>query len=241
MIRELNLANLLETQIDDDLVDFPFEIKFKHIKPLLKNRIMIEPDTINAESKPGVINGLYATSMGVGGVLPIEILKMPATRPYEIKTTGNLEKVIKESTEVASTLAFNCLDKKLQDKYVSEWKKKPAGYHIHCPEGATPKDGPSAGTALTVALYSMLTGMKVRNDIAITGEINLQGKVTAIGGLENKLEGAKRTGVKLVLCPKENQKNLDKIKERNKTLIDNDFKVITIETIEEAFKYSLIE
>jgi ATP-dependent Lon protease len=241
IVRELNLASLLETEVEDDLVIFPFDVKFKHIKTLLKNKTIIDPDTINDVSKPGVINGLYATSMGVGGVLPIEILKMPATRPYEIKTTGNLEKVIKESTEVASTLAFNCLDKKLQDKYASEWKKKPYGFHIHCPEGATPKDGPSAGTALTVALYSMLTGMKVRNDIAITGEINLQGKVTAIGGLENKLEGAKKTGVKLVLCPKENQKHLDKIKERNPTLIDDNFKVITVETIDEAFSYSLVD
>ena len=241
IIRELNLANLLETLVEEDTVVFPFEIKFDHIKTLLKHKTIIDPDTINSVSKPGVINGLYATSIGVGGVLPIEILKMPATRPYEIKTTGNLEKVIKESTEVASTLAFNCLDKKLQDKYALEWKKKPYGFHIHCPEGATPKDGPSAGTALTVALYSMLTGMKVRNDIAITGEINLQGKVTAIGGLENKLEGAKKTGVKLVLCPKENQKHLDKIIERNPTLIDNNFKVITIESINEAFNYSLID
>jgi ATP-dependent Lon protease len=114
------------------------------------------------------------------------------------------------------------------------------GLHIHCPDGATPKDGPSAGAALTVALYSLLTGRKIKHDIAMTGEINLEGKVTAIGGLEEKLEGAKRAGVKLVLYPKENQKHIEKIRERNKTLICEDFRVVPIESLDEVLKLSLI-
>ena len=95
------------------------------------------------------------------------------------------------------------------------WKDKPMGFHIHCPEGAVPKDGPSAGAALTLALYSLLTNRKIRNNVAMTGEINLQGQVMPIGGLEEKLEGAKRTGVNLALIPKDNKKHLDKIIERN--------------------------
>jgi ATP-dependent Lon protease len=103
-----------------------------------------------------------------------------------------------------------------------------------------PKDGPSAGTALSVAIYSMLTNKKIKHDIAITGEINLQGQVTAIGGLENKLEGAKKAGVKLVLYPQENQKDIDQIKERNPTLVDDDLQIIAIETFDEALQYALI-
>jgi ATP-dependent Lon protease len=107
-------------------------------------------------------------------------------------------------------------------------------------DGATAKDGPSAGTALTVAIFSMLTNRKIRHDIAITGEIDLLGNVSAIGGLENKLEGAKSAGVKLALYPKENQKDIDKIKERNPTLIDENLSVFPIETIDEALYYSLV-
>jgi ATP-dependent Lon protease len=202
----------------------------------------IEPEKIHKEPKVGVINGLYATSSGsYGGVLPIEILWTPTSSPLEFKTTGNLEKVIKESTQVASTLAFNRLDVNVRNKLLKELKENPQGFHIHMADGSTSKDGPSAGTALTVALYSMLTNKKIKNDVAITGEITLQGNVTAIGGLDNKLEGAKKAGIKLVLCPLENEKHLIKIKERNPTLIDDSFKVITIETVEEAFKYSFVE
>jgi ATP-dependent Lon protease len=114
------------------------------------------------------------------------------------------------------------------------------GIHIHCPDGATPKDGPSAGAALTIALYSLLTGRKIKHDIAMTGEINLEGKITAIGGLEEKLEGAKRAGVKLVLYPKENQKHIDKIRERNVSLIGYDFEVIPIESFDEVMTHALI-
>ena len=135
---------------------------------------------------------------------------------------------------------FNYLEKEMQEAYLKQWKEKPRGLHIHCPDGSVPKDGPSAGTALSVAIYSILTNKKIRHDIAITGEINLQGKVTAIGGLENKLEGAKKAGVKLALYPKENQKDIDKIIERNPSLIDSQLKVQAIETLEEAIKYAIV-
>jgi ATP-dependent Lon protease len=157
-----------------------------------------------------------------------------------LKATGNLKKVIKESTEVATSLAWNHLDNKTQIDYLTAWKAKPQGFHIHCPDGAIPKDGPSAGTALTVAIYSILLNRKIRNDIAITGEITLDGRVTAIGGLEEKLVGAKKAGVRLALIPKENELHLEKVKERNNNLLDNNFNVITIQTLDEALKYSLV-
>jgi endopeptidase La len=238
--REINIANLTKTKLDEKYVTFPYEVSKINIKTILKHKNEIQPEIIHNVDKCGVINGMYATTNGIGGVMPIEILWAPSTTPYEVKATGNLQQVIKESTQVASTLAFNYLEKEMQEDYLKQWKEKPQGLHIHCPDGSVPKDGPSAGTALSVAIYSILTNKKIRHDIAITGEINLQGKVTAIGGLENKLEGAKKAGVKLALYPKENQKDIDKIIERNPLLIDNQLKVQAIETLEEAIKFAIV-
>jgi ATP-dependent Lon protease len=240
IMREINVANLTKTKLDNKLIKFPHQITENNIISILKHKNEMNGETINNIDKYGVINGMYATTSGIGGIMPIEVLWIPTSLPYEIKATGNLLQVIKESTFVASSLAFNYLDSKKQDEYLKQWKDKPRGLHIHCPEGSTPKDGPSAGTALTVAIYSMLIKKKIKHDIAITGEINLQGQVTAIGGLENKLEGAKKAGVKLALFPKQNQKDIDKIKKRNPTLIDENFKVQSIETIDDAISYAII-
>ncbi len=240
IVRELNLANLRKDMIDGKKVKFPFTVESKHLKMLLKDKMEIEPEKIHTEDTMGIINGMWANSAGQGGVLELQTIWLPSQTPLTIKATGNLEKVIKESTEVACSLAWNHIPEDVKLKYMTEWKEKPMGFHIHCPDGATPKDGPSAGTAITTAIYSLLMGRKIKHDVAITGETNLQGKVTAIGGLENKLEGAKRAGITLALYPKENEKDIKKIKERNPTLIDSKFKVIAIETIDEALKYALL-
>ena len=241
IIREVNIANLTKVMIDNQSVTFPFNVTINNIKIILKHKREITPEKIHLHNTCGVINGLYATNDGShGGIIPIQILWFPSTVPLDVKATGNLQQVIKESTQVAASLAFNRIDPELQEKYLLAWKDRPKGIHIHCPEGATPKDGPSAGTALTVAIYSILTDRKIRHDIAITGEINLQGHVTAIGGLDNKLEGAKKAGVRIVLYPKENEKDIIQIRERNPKLIDESLQVHSIETIEEALKYSLI-
>lgn len=244
IVRELNIANLLKVHIGSNLenrVKFPFVVKEEHLKALLKDKYEIEPEKIHTEDKVGVMNGLWANSYGNGGILEIQSLWIPTTVPYEVRATGNLQQVIKESTQVASSIAFNILTKKQQAKYLSEWKTRPQGIHLHFPDGATPKDGPSAGGALAVTIYSLLANKKIRHDVAMTGEINFQGKITAIGGLENKLEGAKRAGVKLALYPKENQKDMDKIYERNPSLVDGTFKVMAIETLEHAIQQTIVE
>jgi hypothetical protein len=240
IIRELNLANLTKYKIDNKNIVFPYKVLEENIKYFLRHKNEIEYDKIHKDNKVGVINGLYASSLGVGGVLPIETMWIPSSAALSIKATGSLEKVITESTQVACSLAWNYLDSETRTKYLKEWKDYPQGFHIHCPDGSTPKDGPSAGCALSLVIYSMLTNKKIKHDIAITGEINLQGKVTAIGGLEEKLEGAKRAGVKKVLFPKENMKDISRIKERNPTLIDNDFQVNEIESLDEAIKLALV-
>ena len=243
IVRELNIANLLKTHIgnnQDVRVKFPFVVKEEHLKFLLKDKYEIETEKIHTEDKVGVMNGLWANSYGNGGILEIQSLWIPTTVPFEIRATGNLQQVIKESTQVASTLAFNVLTRQEQNKYLSEWKNRPQGIHLHFPDGATPKDGPSAGGALAVTIYSLLANKKIRHDVAMTGEINFQGKITAIGGLENKLEGAKRAGVTLALYPKENQKDMDKIYERNPTLVDSTFKVMAVETLDHAIKETIV-
>ena len=241
IVREVNLANLMSTDVLEKKIEFPIKLSHKHINVFMKAKLPIQPEKIHNEPKVGFITGMYAGSLGVGGILPIQIVWMPSHNPMTLKATGNLKKVIKESTEVATSLAWNHLDPQTQTDYLAAWKAKPQGFHIHCPDGAIPKDGPSAGTALSVALYSILLNKKIRNDIAITGEITLDGKVTAIGGLEEKLVGAKKAGVKLALIPKENEMHLEKVKERNSSLLDANFNVITIETLDDALKYSLVQ
>lgn len=234
IIREINISNLLKN------IELPYKITKDDINTFLKNKYIITPETIHSENKCGVINGLYATTDGNGGILPIEVVWIPSSSPFEIKATGNLQQVIKESTDVALSVAFNHLTNKEKDTYFKESKTKSKGIHIHCPDGSVPKDGPSAGTALTVAIYSLLKNQKIKNDIAITGEITLQGIVTAIGGLESKIEGAKKAGIKTILYPKENENEIIKIKERNPNLIDNTIKIIAINNIDDAIKYSII-
>jgi ATP-dependent Lon protease len=240
IVRELNLANMTKAKINGNKIIFPYNVTAEELSVFLKHKIEIEPEKIHNVPMSGFINGLYAGSNGVGGVLPIQTLWIPTTNPLTLKATGHLKKVIKESTEVACTLAWNTISSELRDSYSAAWKIKPMGFHIHCPDGSVPKDGPSAGAALTLAIYSMLTGRKIRNDLAMTGEITLEGKVTAIGGLDEKLEGAKRAGVRLVLFPGENIKHLDKIKLRNPNLIDENFQVISVDTIEQVIQHALL-
>ena len=145
---------------------------------------------------------------------------------------------MKESIDVAKTVAWNLLSSEEQDKIVNNYQSR--GLHLHCPDGATPKDGPSGGTAITCVIYSFLTGKPIKNDIAITGEIDLDGNVTMIGGLDAKLTGAKHAGVKLALIPKENERDLEIIKKKNKSLIDNNFEVITISHVNDAIEYIFV-
>jgi ATP-dependent Lon protease len=240
IVRELNICNLIQTKINDKEVNFPFIVEAKDIKTIFKNKREIEPDKINDTPKCGIVNGLWANHLGIGGVLPIEVVWVPASQAMQVKATGNLEKVIKESTDVATSVAWNFLPEETKEKFMEMWKNKPMGFHIHCSDGATPKDGPSAGGALTLAIYSLLTQRKIQNNIAMTGEINLQGHISAIGGLEEKLEGAKKAGCVFALIPKENNYDLTKIIDRNPSLIDDKFKVIFVENFLDIIKNALL-
>jgi ATP-dependent Lon protease len=144
--------------------------------------------------------------------------------------------VMKESMTVAKTLAWSLCDNDVCCKNIKLYEDtKCQGLHIHCPEGATPKDGPSAGTAITVAIHSLLNGYKIKNNIAITGEINLQGCVTAIGGLDLKILGGIKAGVVHFIFPKDNIKDFDLFKEKYKEKIDlENIQFTSVENITEV-------
>jgi len=154
----------------------------------------------------GVATGLAYTPVG-GEVLLIEATKLPGTKSY--KLTGQLGDVMRESAEIAlSYLRANSKKFKIKQEFY-----KNNAVHIHVPSGATPKDGPSAGITMTTALASLLTGRKVRNDVAMTGEITLRGVVLPIGGLREKVVAAVRAGIKEIIVPSMNRKDLKDIPE----------------------------
>ena len=131
--------------------------------------------------------------------------------------------VMKESMTVAKTLAWSLTPKETQEKLIKQFEEsKNQGIHIHCPEGAVSKDGPSAGGAITLSMYSLLNNKPIDNTISMTGETNLRGRITAIGGLDSKILGSMRAGVKTVLYPKENNEDFKEFLEKYKEVIDLD-------------------
>jgi len=161
-------------------------------------------DMHNTEPAVGVVNGLAWTSVG-GDIMPIEVLLLPGTG--KLKLTGSLGDVMKESAEAAlSYLRFHAQTLQLPTDFHQN-----CDVHIHVPEGATPKDGPSAGVTIFTALLSALSGMKVNPKLAMTGEITLTGRVLPIGGLREKAMAAYRAGVPEVLIPQANLPDLEKV------------------------------
>ena len=166
-------------------------------------------DRIYEEPQVGIVRGLAWTAVG-GTTLSVEVNTMPGDGKFRL--TGNLGKVMKESAEAAISYIRSQSDRfKVEPDF---YKKQ--DLHIHIPEGATPKDGPSAGVTMTTAMLSALTGAKVRNDVAMTGEVTIRGRVLAIGGLQEKVLAAKKAGVKTVILPKQNEKDLQEISDEIK-------------------------
>lgn len=168
-----------------------------------------KPEVLAARDEVGMVNGLAWTSVG-GTMLPLEVLVLPGTGKTEF--TGQLGDVMKESAKIAVSLT-----RSLAEKYnIDPDFYKDKDIHIHAPEGAVPKDGPSAGVTLTTALVSALSGTPVRRDVAMTGEITLRGKVLPIGGLKEKSMAAYRAGIKTICIPQDNVPDLEEIDEKVK-------------------------
>ena len=177
----------------------------------------------------GITTGLAYTETG-GDILQIEAVSMPGKG--KVTPTGNLKKVMEESIQAATSFVRSrCLDFGITP---DTFQKK--DIHVHVPDGATPKDGPSAGVAMTTSIVSVLTGIPVRKDVAMTGEITLRGRVSAIGGLKEKLLAALRSGIKTVLIPIDNVKDLADIPDN----VKNHLEIIPVSTGDEALKHALV-
>ena len=181
------------------------------------------------EPRVGVVNGLAYTTVG-GETLAVECATMQGTG--QIKLTGQLGDVMKESAMAAlSWVRAHAAEFELDSEF-----HKNLDIHIHVPEGAVPKDGPSAGVTMATALVSALTGRKVRQDVAMTGEITLRGRVLPIGGVKEKLLAAYRAGITTIILPKENKKDLENVPAH----VLSQFRIVTAETIGDVLKVALI-
>lgn len=237
IVGEINLDILKNSDINFEL---PIKISIDDIKTkYFKDKHQIKHKKIHNESRVGVINGLWANALGRGGVIPIQVGWRPSQQFLSLHLTGMQGDVMKESMNVALTLAWDltCSEQKMYIRNEHSLDKNINGIHIHCPEGATPKDGPSAGTAITTAIYSMLNQKKIKYNIAITGEICLNGNITEIGGLDLKILGAIKAGVKEILFPVENMKDYNNFLEKYKdTPLLDGIKFHPVSRIQEVFE-----
>jgi ATP-dependent Lon protease len=229
------------TEIDASKVTLRDSVEFKEF--LNNKTISLSEDSIQQylkspryhyksnelEPKIGVATGLAWTSVG-GDILPIEVTMMPGAS--KLTLTGKLGDVMKES----ATAALSYVRTNSKQLSVPENFSTDTEIHIHVPEGAVPKDGPSAGITMTVALISAATGKAIRGDIAMTGEVTLRGSVLAIGGLNEKLLAAIRVGIKTVLIPQENSKD---VQELNPFIREN-LTIIPVRTITEALAHVFV-
>ena len=182
----------------------------------------------NTEDEVGIVRGLAWTSVG-GDTLQIEVNVMPGKG--EILLTGQLGDVMKESAQTGISYIHSVSKRyKVPDNFFEEHD-----IHIHIPEGAVPKDGPSAGITMATAMISAVTGRKVRADMAMTGEITLRGRVLPIGGLKEKLLAAINAGMKTVLVPKAITKDVDEIS----TEITKGLEIIPVSHMDEVLKIAL--
>ena len=236
IVRDINLKLIHKNEFS-----IPYTITKEYIEKLFENKPKMKIKKIGSKPAVGLVNGLYATTTGVGGLTIIQAMKYPSDKMLELSLTGQQGDVMKESCEYAKRIAYNLLSKEEQEKILKDTTdKKHFGIHIHTPEAATKKDGPSAGAAMTLAIYSVLTGKRVNNKVALTGEIDLCKNVTAIGGVYAKLSGAKKAGIKKALIPKENLEDLKILRNEGNSPEDNNFEVCTIETIEDVLKHCLV-
>ena len=237
IVGEVNLDILKNTSVD---VELPIIITKEDIKiKYFKDKHEIKHKKIHLDHKIGIINGLWANALGKGGVIPIQVNWLPSDKFLSLKLTGMQGDVMKESMNVALTLAWKLTpvsrQKMLRDEYCDITNLN--GVHIHCPEGSVPKDGPSAGTAITTAIFSIFNNKKIKYHIAITGEISLDGNVTEIGGLDLKFIGGIKAGVKDFIFPNENLKDytafIDKYK--GSDLLDG-IHFYPVDTIDDVLK-----
>lgn len=205
-----------------------FKVTDKNIEKYLGKK-KFSDDLVSKEDQVGTVNGLAWTSVG-GTMLPIEMSVLNGTGKIEL--TGNLGDVMKESAKTA----VSYIRSKASEYGIDEDFYKNKDIHIHAPEAAVPKDGPSAGLAITTAIVSELTGIAIKSNVAMTGEISLKGKALAIGGLKEKSMAAYKAGCDTVIIPQDNKKDLDEISDEVKQVID----FISVKNFDEVLPIALV-
>ena len=227
IIREINLLKIMNIQ---NKFDTPYTISDEFVENFLADKPTVSHKMIASKPMIGMINGMYASSNYLGGITIIQVMKVLSERKLSLeKLTGNQGDVMKESMNCALTVAWNLLPDINKEK-INETKNSfgGTGLHIHCPDTSTPKDGPSAGVAITLAILSCLMEIPILNTVSVTGEIDLLGYVHKIGGVSEKVNGSIKAGVKTVILPSENKfdyqvylKNKNKEKEILKSKINS--------------------
>lgn len=205
-----------------------FKVTDKNIEEYLGKK-KFSDDLVSKEDQVGTVNGLAWTSVG-GTMLPIEVSVLNGMGKIEL--TGNLGDVMKESAKTA----VSYIRSKASEYGIDEDFYKNKDIHIHAPEAAVPKDGPSAGLAITTAIVSELTGIAIKSNVAMTGEISLKGKALAIGGLKEKSMAAYKAGCDTVIIPQDNKKDLDEISDEVKQVID----FISVKNFDEVLPIALV-
>ena len=236
IVREYNLNVILGTEQVKETIHVTKET----IEKIFETRSKIERARIPIKSQIGIVNGLYATILGTGGLIMIEAYKTMSDQSMSLILTGQQGDVMRESMQCARTIAWNLLTVEQKMELRKEWSKDSWGIHIHCPEAATPKDGPSAGGAITLAIYSLLTSTPINHKIALTGEIDLNGRILKIGGLEHKIQGAIHAGVEKVLYPVENQEDVDLIMKKYPDILEQ-VSLKSVNTIQEILDIALLK
>jgi ATP-dependent Lon protease len=235
IVGEINLDILKNI---DSSFSIPIEITIEDIKKkYFKDKHENVVRLVSNKKEIGLINGMYATSLGIGGILPIHAKYFPSNQFLDLKLTGLQQDVMRESMHVALTVAWNLTNTNkqadLREKYDS--KNNKCGINIHTGDNAVAKDGPSGGCAITCALYSLLNNIPIKPGFGITGEIQMSGEVTEIGGLNYKILGSIKSNVKSFIFPKENEKDFKEFQEKYKdTDILNNINFYPISNVSEA-------
>jgi ATP-dependent Lon protease len=242
IVGEINL-NILKNHDNNDL-NFPINITVDDIKNnYFKDKQELITRRVPNENIVGFANGMYATSLGNGGTLPIHGKFFPSEQFLELKLTGLQQDVMKESMHISLTIAWNLTseEKRKELRVMYDGENNKYGINIHPGDASIQKDGPSAGVTITSVIYSLLNNIPIKARLAMTGEIQMSGEITAIGGLNYKILGSIKSNVNTFIYPKENKKDFDEFYEKYKdTKILENITFYSVSNINEVFELIFI-
>ncbi len=236
IVGDVNLNILKNMNFTENI---PINITIDDIKYIyLKDKQEVKIKKIYNESRVGVINCLWANVLGQGGILQANIKMNPSETFFDMRLTGLLDDMMKESMHVAKTIAWDMTDLSIQNDFIEKYDgRHKYGMHLHAGDGSINKSGTSAGVAVSILIYSLLNNKKIKNTFGVTGEADLDGSVNEIGGLQYKFLGGIKAGIKSFIFPNENSKDYDEFMEKyGKTDIVNGISFHKINHIKEAFE-----